>query len=107
PAAAETGYIYLATANGTFDGPTGGNDFGDSVLKMGWDDGALSVLDFFTPYNQKFLAQSDLDLGSSGPLILPDQPGLYPHELVVGGKQGTLYLVNRDNLGQFNATTDD
>ena len=107
PAVDENGYIYLATANGTFDGPTGGNDFGDSVLKMGWDDGALSVLDFFTPYNQKFLAQSDLDLGSSGPLILPDQPGLYPHELVVGGKQGTLYLVNRDNLGQFNATTDD
>jgi hypothetical protein len=50
--------------------------------------------------------QEDLDLGSSGPLILPDQPGLYPHELVAGGKQGTLYLINRDNEGQFNANTD-
>jgi hypothetical protein len=37
---------------------------------------------------------------------LPDQPGLYPHELIAGGKQGTLYLINRDNMGQFNATTD-
>jgi hypothetical protein len=47
-----------------------------------------------------------LDLGSSGPVVLPDQPGLYPHELVVGGKQGTLYLINRDELGQFSADAD-
>jgi hypothetical protein len=106
PAADENGYIYVATANGTYDGPVGGNDFGDSVLKMGWNQDDFGVLDFFTPYNQKQLAQTDLDLGSAGPLILPDQPGLYPHELIAGGKQGTLYLVNRDNAGQFNATTD-
>jgi hypothetical protein len=106
PAADENGYIYVATANGTYDGPVGGNDFGDSVLKMGWNQDDFGVLDFFTPYNQKQLAQADLDLGSAGPLILPDQPGLYPHELIAGGKQGTLYLVNRDNAGQFNATTD-
>lgn len=107
PAADENGYVYVATANGTYDGPTGANDFGDSVLKMGWNGNAFGVLDFFTPYNQQQLAQQDLDLGSSGPLILPDQPGLYPHELVAGGKQGTLYLVNRDNVGQFNSNTDD
>jgi hypothetical protein len=106
PAVDENGYIYVATANGTYDGPAGGNDFGDSVLKMDWNGNVFGVLDYFTPYNQKALAQADLDLGSSGPLILPDQPGLYPHELVAGGKQGTLYLVNRDNMGQFNATTD-
>ena len=38
--------------------------------------------------------------------MLPDQPGLYPHELVAGGKQGTLYVVNRDSEGQFNSNTD-
>ncbi len=106
PAVDENGYIYVATANGTYDGPAGGNDFGDSVLKMGWNGNDFGVNDYFTPYNQLQLSQNDLDLGSSGPLILPEQPGLYPHELVVGGKQGTLYLVNRDNLGQFNAITD-
>jgi hypothetical protein len=107
PAADENGYIYVTTANGTYDGPAGGNDFGDTVLKMGWNGNVLGVVDFFTPFNQKSLAQNDLDFGSAGPLVLPDQPGLYPHELIAGGKQGTLYLINRDNPGQYNATTDD
>jgi hypothetical protein len=106
PAVDANGNIYVATANGTYDGPAGSNDFGDSVLKMGWNENAFGVLDFFTPYNQLQLAQQDLDLGSSGPVVLPDQPGLYPHELVVGGKQGTLYLINRDELGQFSADAD-
>src|ERR1700693_2756013 len=102
PAADADGYIYVATANGTYDA----NDFGDSVLKMGWNGNVFGVLDFFTPYNQLQLAHEDLDLGSSGPVVLPDQPGLYPHELVAGGKQGTLYLINRDNPGKYNANTD-
>ena len=106
PAADADGYIYLATANGEYDGPQGANDFGDSVLKMGWNGNVLSVLDFFTPYNQLQLKQLDLDLGSSGPLVLPDQPGPYPHLLVAGGKQGTLYLINRDEMGQFNPDAD-
>ena len=106
PAVDENGYIYVATANGTYDGPVGGNDYGDTVLKMGWNGSAFGVVDYFTPYNQKQLAQDDLDLGSAGPLVLPDQPGLYPHELVAGGKQGTLYLINRDNPGQYNSSTD-
>ena len=107
PAVDEFGYIYVAIANGTYDGPAGGNDYGDSVLKMGWNGSVFGVVDYFTPYNQKQLAQLDLDLGSSGPLVLPDQPGLYPHEVVAGGKEGTLYLINGDNEGQFNPDTDD
>jgi hypothetical protein len=106
PAVDENGYIYVATANGTYDGPSGASDYGDTVLKMGWNGSAFGMEDYFTPYNQSQLASQDLDLGSSGPLVLPDQPGLYTHELVAGGKQGTLYLVDRDNLGQFNAKTD-
>jgi hypothetical protein len=106
PAADADGNIYVATANGTYDGLQGNDDFGDSVLKMGWNGNVLSVLDFFTPYNQLQLKQLDLDLGSSGPLVLPDQPGAYPHLLVAGGKEGTLYLVNRDEMGQFNPDGD-
>jgi len=106
PAADEFGNIFVVTANGTYDGPAGADDFGDSILKMGWNGSVFGVMDFFTPFNQLQLSQQDLDLGSSGALILPDQPGLYPHELVAGGKQGTVYLVNRDNEGQFNQSTD-
>lgn len=106
PAADADGNIYVATANGDYDGPQALSDFGDSILKMGWNGNVFGVLDFFTPYNQLQLAQQDLDLGSSGPLVLPDQPGPYPHEVVVGGKEGTLYLINRDELGQFNADAD-
>ncbi|HKC01348.1 MAG TPA: hypothetical protein VKD23_21365 [Terriglobales bacterium] len=106
PAADADGYIYLATANGDFDGPQGSNDFSDSVLKLGWNGSALNVLDFFTPYNQLQLRQLDLDLGSSGPLVLPDQPGTYPHLLVVAGKEGVLYLINRDDMGKFGADAD-
>jgi hypothetical protein len=106
PAADANGNIYVVTANGTYDGPDGDNDYGDSVLKMGWSGNVFGILDYFTPYNQKQIAQDDLDLGSSGPLLLPDQPGLYPHELIAGGKAGTVYLVNRDNLGQFDPDTD-
>jgi hypothetical protein len=106
PAVDANGNIYVATANGTYDGPAGGNDYGDSVLKMGWNGSVFGVFDFFTPYNQLQLAQEDLDLGSAGPVVLPDQPGLYPHELVAGGKQGTLYLINRDDAGKFNSNTD-
>ena len=106
PAADTDGYIYVTTANGDYDGPAGANDFSDSVLKMEWNGNAFGVLDFFTPYNETQLDQDDLDLGSSGPLVLPDQPGLYPHTLVAGGKQGTLYLLNRDDVGQFSADSD-
>ena len=108
PAMDADGNIYVTTANGTYDGPSpsGNNDFGDTVLKLGWNGSVFGMLDYFTPYNQQQLNQSDLDLGSAGPLVLPDQAGLYPHELVAGGKQGTLYLINRDNPGQFNSGAD-
>lgn len=105
PAADEFGNIYFITANGTWDGP-GQNDYGDSVLKMGWNGTSFGILDYFTPYNQQYLEDNNRDLGSAGALILPDQPGLYPHELVAGGKAGTLYLVNRDSLGEFNPAMD-
>lgn len=106
PAGDAAGYVYVDTANGTFDASAGGSDWGDSVLKMGWSGGSFGVVDYFTPYNQQFLSSSDLDLGSGGPLALPDQPGLFPHELVAGGKGGTLYLINRDEPGKYNPTAD-
>ncbi|MGH9432399.1 MAG: pyrrolo-quinoline quinone [Terriglobia bacterium] len=103
-AADANGNIYTVTADGTFDGNTGGIDYGDSFLKLGAT-GGLSVDDYFTPYNQLYLTEHDLDLGSGGPMILPAQPGPYPDELIGAGKQGLIYLVNRDNMGGYSSTT--
>jgi hypothetical protein len=101
PAADSTGAIYLSTGNGTFDvtsSPT--RDYGDSVLKFSTSSG-LTVADFFTPWNQWDLAMADLDLASGGVLLLPDQPGAQPHLMVTAGKEGKIYLINRDDLGVY------
>jgi hypothetical protein len=102
PAADLSGNLFLITGNGTFDG-SAGHDWGDSFLRLAAN---LTVLDFFTPFNQSDLAANDLDLGSSSPLLLPDQSTGPAHLLVGGGKEGRIYLVNRDNMGQFQATDD-
>ena len=104
------GNLYCVTGNGTFDGtipPTAGSDdFGDSVLKLSAS-GGVSLTDFFTPNNQSSLNASDIDLGSGGAVILPDQSaGGVTHLLLVSSKSGTVYLLNRDNLGRFNAGSD-
>ena len=52
PAADQFGNIYVATANGTYDGPAGENDYGDSVLKLGWNGNNFGITEYFTPYNQ-------------------------------------------------------
>ncbi len=98
PSADSNGNIYLITGNGTFDQNTRG--FGDSFLKLNAN--FTTVLDFFTPFNQAMLSETDLDVGSSGALLLPDQPGTpHPHLILGGGKEGKLYLVDRDNLGRY------
>jgi hypothetical protein len=109
PAADSSGYVYLATGNGTFDLNTAGQDAGDSILKFGSPSGgSLPMLDYFTPYNQLILAENDTDLGSGGVVLLPDQPAgsPIPHLLVEMGKEGSLYLVNRDSMGHFNSSGD-
>ena len=67
---------------------------------------AGSVLDYFTPSVQSTLDANNLDLGSGGVLLLPDQSGAHPHEMVSAGKNGTIYLVDRDNMGHYNPSQD-
>ncbi|MGZ5528353.1 MAG: beta strand repeat-containing protein, partial [Limisphaerales bacterium] len=94
--------IYFGTGNGIYDGTT---SFGDSVMKLGQPiNGSLPILDWFTPYDQSFLSAQNLDQGGGGVMLLPDQPAGSPrlHLLVTGGKDGTLYLLDRDNMGHYN-----
>jgi hypothetical protein len=104
PSVDAEGNLYVATANGTFDASAGGPDYGDSVVKL--DRASLKVLDWFTPLNQATLNAIDQDLGSGGPMLLPDQPGLHPRLLVVAGKEGRIYLLDRDNLGHYGLIAD-
>ena len=93
---ADTDNIYFMTGNGSFDANTGGTDYGDTVLKLSTSTG-LSVSDYFTPDNQSSLNQTDADLGSGGPILLPGTTSI-----VGGGKDGILRLVNTASMGEFN-----
>lgn len=106
PAADASGNLYVPTANGTFDAASGGRDYGDSVLKLALVGSSIQVRDYFTPYNQSQLSDADADLGSSGPLLLPDQTGSYPHLLVQPTKAGMIYVIDRDQMGKFNPKGD-
>jgi hypothetical protein len=105
PAIDALGNLYVVTGNGTFDADTGGSDYGDSMLRIGTT-GALTFTDYFTPFNESSLNAVDGDLGSGGVVLLPDQTVGPPHLLVGGGKQGLIYLLDRDNMGQFLASGD-
>ncbi len=104
PAVDASGNIYIATGNGNFKPPSlGGNSYGDSYLRL---NSSLQPVDYFTPHNQDTLDKENKDVGSGGIIILPDQSGLFPHLMTNAGKDGTIYLVNRDNMGLYDANGD-
>lgn len=101
-----TGNVYTVSGNGTFDASAGGEDYGESVVKLSGTGGDLSIADYFAPYNQQVLSGEDWDLGAGGATLLPDQAGTYPHVMLAAGKGGTVYELNRDSLGGYNTTAD-
>jgi hypothetical protein len=105
PAVDSEGNLYVPTGNGTFDATSGGRDYGDSVLKL--DGSSLAVRDYFTPSNQAAILAGDADVGSSGPTLLPDQPGRHRHLLLQPTKDSTIYVIDRDNMGKFHSDRDD
>ncbi len=105
PAGDSAGNIYFETGNGTFDAQN--QNYGDAVVKLSTL-GGLNLADYFAPYNQLTLNLQDLDIGSAGLILLPDAAGstAHPHLLVAGSKTGVFWLLDRDNLGQFNPVGD-
>lgn len=119
------GALYVETGNGTFDttmnaaGLPSRGDYGDSFIKIvvdpttsptnqninGW---GLKAVDYFTPFNQASFDAHDTDLGSGGPMLLPDSAGsaAHPHLLIGGGKEGRIYLIDRDNMGHYSPSSD-
>ena len=104
PAVDSEGNLYVPTGNGTFDATSGGRDYGDSVLKL--DGSSLAVRDYFTPFDQADILAGDSDVGSSGPTLLPDQPGPHRHLLLQPTKHSILYVIDRDQMGKFHTDRD-
>ena len=105
PSVDASGNLYFITGNGTFDANAGGSNYGDSVVKLGTANG-LAVSDYFTPLDEASLDANDTDFGSGAATILIDQPlAPIPRLIIGGGKEGNLFLLNRDNLGKFSSTT--
>ena len=101
PAADSSNNLYLITGNATFDATNStapNNDYGDSFLKI---TSGLVVSQYFTPSDQASDDASDEDFGAGGAAILVDQPTGSPvqHLVIGGGKDGYLYLLNRDAMG--------
>jgi len=112
PAADAAGNVYLLTANGAFEttlnaqGFPSQGDFGNSFLKIAGSGGVLSVADYFALTNTVAESAADEDLGSGGALLLPDvqdATNTVQHLVVGAGKDGNIYLVNRDSMGKFSA----
>jgi hypothetical protein len=101
PAVDSSGNVYVSTGNGNFDAGSvtpPNNDYGDSLLQL---TGSLAVNQYFTPSDEANLYATDGDFGSGGAAVLADLPAgnTVTHALVCGGKDGSLYVLNRDLLG--------
>jgi hypothetical protein len=101
-----SGRIFLATGNGVSPPPGPGTSppgtLAESVVRLAVNsDGSMTAKDFFSPSDNVKLDQNDTDLGSGGPVALPDVFGTasHPHLLVIVGKDGVVRLLDRDNLG--------
>jgi hypothetical protein len=113
PAADSSGNVYLLTANGAFEtaldanGFPNGQDYGNSFLKISSASGKLSVADYFTMSNEVTESAMDRDLGSGGEMLLPDlkdATNTVRHLVVGAGKDGNIYVVDRDSMGKFNSS---
>jgi hypothetical protein len=110
PAADDAGNIFFLDANGVFDAtlnssgfPSQG-DYGNAFVRL-TTKGGLAVADYFEMYNGQQESDDDVDLGSGGAILLPTMKDASGNswELAAGaGKDGNLYVVNRNSMGKFN-----
>lgn len=101
PAIDANGNIYLNTADGSFNANQGGNNYGDTMLKLHLTGSSFQIVDSFTPFNQACINESDLEIGSVGIALMPNSK-----MLLSGSKEGRFYMVNSDTMGQYNSAGD-
>jgi hypothetical protein len=106
------GRMFLTTGNGTYTASapyTNTMSYGMSVLDFDLSGGVMTLQDLFTPYNWSALNNQDGDLGSGGPILLPNQTmasGQTLSPLVEVGKSGAIYVLNRNSLGGIDDNDD-
>ena len=110
----ERGNVYFLDANGIFDSTLDSRgfpihaDFGNAFMKVSSVRGRLIPADYFSTFDTLQKSLADQDLGSGGVLLLPDvndSNGVTRHLAVGAGKDGNIYVVDRDNMGKFNASS--
>jgi hypothetical protein len=99
--------LYVVVGDGFFDANIGGANYGQTVTKFPLTRSEISPIDYFAPFDQEELDKRNMDLGTGGSILLPDQVGVHPHLLITVGKAGTIYVLDRDNLGHFKASSND
>jgi outer membrane protein assembly factor BamB len=116
PAADSAGNVYVLTGNGRFEttlsatGFPAGGDYGNSFLKISPLNDTLAVSDYFTMVDEVTQSTYDRDLGSGGVMLLPDMTDTHGtvRQLAIGaGKDGNLYIVDRNNMGKFTSVGND
>ena len=101
------GRYFVTSGNGVSPGPAKGSSppgqLAESVIRLAVNSsGKMSARDFFSPANAPKLDAADTDYGSGGPVGLPfgtSGTTNYPDILAQAGKDGRIFLLNRDNLG--------
>jgi hypothetical protein len=105
-----SGRIFATSGNGVAPPAGPGNrppaDLSESVFRLAPSNGSVTAKDFFSPANAPQLDAHDTDLGSGGPVALPFGTAKHPHLLIQAGKDGRLFVLDRDNLGGRSATSD-
>ena len=93
--------IFANTGNGLYEANSG--DWGDSTLAFAPD---LTRVDSFTPSDEDTLDAFDIDMSAGGIVVVPTGVPQHPHLLVTSGKEGTVYVLDRDHLGGAQPGTD-
>jgi hypothetical protein len=107
PAVDGNGDIYTDAADGSFNANQGGNNYGNSVLKLRLNGSSFQVVDSFTPFNAACTDLHDLELGSGGVALLPTDFTNGRKLAATYNKEGRFFLVDTDNLGKFNSGGND
>lgn len=106
PAVDANGYIYINAADGSFNADQGGNNYGDTMLKLQLSGNTFKIVDWFTPSNAACIDLHDLELGSAGVAVLPTDFTNGSNYVASYSKEGRFFLVNTATMGKFNAGGD-
>lgn len=106
PAVDADGNLFINAADGSFNAGQGGNNYGDTMLKLKLNGSSFQIVDWFTPSDAACIDLHDLELGSGGVALLPTDFTNGIKLALAYSKEGRLFLVNRDTMGKFNAGGD-